>query len=655
MRIGNYLTRLQGMVLVPMLFMLACGGNGSTNNAGSQATTAVNPTTSSSPVIVSLVGAPSDINIDGIAPVTAQVEGTTDTSVIWTVDDIQNGNSDVGTIAGSGNAVTYTAPAAAGIHVLAATSVQDRSKSASAHVNVHSVSNTATVTLNPTAAIINSGTNQPYYAAVSGSTSQTVTWFVDGVSNGNPTVGIFTPNGDGAHMLYTAPTSGGTHVIKAMATNAAGVSVTGSATVTVQGTTSAPMAPTITTQPQSLAVNAGQTATFTVVATGTATLNYQWIKNGTAISGATSANYTTPATSTADSGAVFSVVVTNASGSMTSSAATLTVNAVTGVQTGLVGFGYATTGGAGKTVVHVTNLNDSGTGSLRAAVGSNRTIVFDVAGTLPVASIIWFNSCSNVTVDGTSAPSPGITFTGYQMAFNACNNIIVKGIRNRCGINNDSGEGIQFQQDNYNCVIDGCSFSNYGDEGIAIWHGNHDFTIQNCIIGAGYPGSPNYPVLMGYLGYNITFYHNLIANGYYRIPALSWDDTTFTAAPGLTGEIINNVGWKYTSNYGVEIYWGAKANVLGNYMYNAVNPGNTAAVHVDASNGAPAQCYSSGNYSKDGSSVAGNMPSAFSVPSAAQVTATDAITAANYVKANAGCRVGGLDAYDQALINDLNY
>jgi hypothetical protein len=77
------------------------------------------------------------------------------------------------------------------------------------------------------------------------------------------------------------------------------------------------------------AVTAGQTATFTVVASGTAPLSYQWQKGGTAISGATAASYTTPATSTSDSGSQFKVVVTNSAGSVTSNAATLTVNAVT--------------------------------------------------------------------------------------------------------------------------------------------------------------------------------------------------------------------------------------------------------------------------------------------------------------------------------------
>src|SRR5437762_3969921 len=87
-----------------------------------------------------------------------------------------------------------------------------------------------------------------------------------------------------------------------------------------------PVAPSITTQPMNQTVTAGQTATFTVVATGTAPLSYQWQKNTTAISGATSASYTTPATTSADNSAKFVVVVSNTAGSVTSNAATLTVN-----------------------------------------------------------------------------------------------------------------------------------------------------------------------------------------------------------------------------------------------------------------------------------------------------------------------------------------
>ena len=83
-------------------------------------------------------------------------------------------------------------------------------------------------------------------------------------------------------------------------------------------------APVLTGQPQSVTVQVGTTATFTVTATGSS-LTYQWRKNGTSISGATAASYTTPATTSTDNGATFSVVVTNISGSVTSNNATLTV------------------------------------------------------------------------------------------------------------------------------------------------------------------------------------------------------------------------------------------------------------------------------------------------------------------------------------------
>jgi len=87
----------------------------------------------------------------------------------------------------------------------------------------------------------------------------------------------------------------------------------------------------ITTQPASQTLTAGQRATFTVVATGTAPLSYQWQKNSTNISGTTSSSYTTPATTTADNNSTFDVVVTNAVGSVTSNTATLMVTPLSSV------------------------------------------------------------------------------------------------------------------------------------------------------------------------------------------------------------------------------------------------------------------------------------------------------------------------------------
>jgi Bacterial lectin len=86
-----------------------------------------------------------------------------------------------------------------------------------------------------------------------------------------------------------------------------------------------PQPPTIITQPVSLTVEVGQTGTFSVTATGAATLTYQWFKNGVAISGATSSSYTTPPAVLGDSGSVFTVTVSNAIGTVTSNGATLTV------------------------------------------------------------------------------------------------------------------------------------------------------------------------------------------------------------------------------------------------------------------------------------------------------------------------------------------
>src|SRR5437762_793870 len=89
-----------------------------------------------------------------------------------------------------------------------------------------------------------------------------------------------------------------------------------------------PVAPAITTQPASQMVTAGQTATFTVTAAVAAPLSCQWQMNGPAIGGASAASYTAPPTTAADNGDLFTVVVTNAGGSVTSNAAALTVSSV---------------------------------------------------------------------------------------------------------------------------------------------------------------------------------------------------------------------------------------------------------------------------------------------------------------------------------------
>lgn len=84
-------------------------------------------------------------------------------------------------------------------------------------------------------------------------------------------------------------------------------------------------APSITSQPESVTVASGQSVSFSVSATGSGTLSYQWAKNSSAIAGATSATFTLSAVSTADNGAIFTVTVGDSAGSTSSSGATLTV------------------------------------------------------------------------------------------------------------------------------------------------------------------------------------------------------------------------------------------------------------------------------------------------------------------------------------------
>jgi hypothetical protein len=112
---------------------------------------------------------------------------------------------------------------------------------------------------------------------------------------------------------------------RVVVSNSAGSATSNSATLTVDP---APVGPSITTQPASKTVNAGQTATFSVVAAGTPPLTYQWQKNNANISGAMAASYTTPATVSGDNGATFRAMVTNSVTSITSNSATLTVNPV---------------------------------------------------------------------------------------------------------------------------------------------------------------------------------------------------------------------------------------------------------------------------------------------------------------------------------------
>jgi hypothetical protein len=172
-----------------------------------------------------------------------------------------------------------------------------------------------TITTQPANQTVTAGQTVTFTVVAGGTAPLSYQWQKNGVSIAGATSSSYTT------PATTTADSGSSFTV--VVSNSAGTVTSAAATLTVNA---APVAPTITTQPANQTVTAGQTVTFTVVAGGTAPLSYQWQKNGVNIAGATSSSYTTPATMTSDSGSTFRVVVTNSAGTVTSSAATLTVN-----------------------------------------------------------------------------------------------------------------------------------------------------------------------------------------------------------------------------------------------------------------------------------------------------------------------------------------
>ena len=106
---------------------------------------------------------------------------------------------------------------------------------------------------------------------------------------------------------------------------------------------------------------------------------------------------------------------------------------------GAEGFGALVTGGRGAKVVHVSNLNDSGAGSLREALSAgNRTVVFDVSGVITINSQLVVAG-DNVTIAGQTAPGTGVTVYGDGTSVSGRKNVVIRYVRFRQGI--DSGSG----------------------------------------------------------------------------------------------------------------------------------------------------------------------------------------------------------------------
>lgn len=189
---------------------------------------------------------------------------------------------------------------------------------------------------------------------------------------------------------------------------------------------------------------------------------------------------------------------------------------------GAEGHGRYVTGGRGGKVVRVTNLNDSGAGSLRAAVnGSDKKIVvFEVGGVIALKSELRIGA--NTTIEGQTAPSPGITLRYYTVRPNG-NNIVIRFVRFRRGQEKDVNDGADaiWARNLTGIMIDHCSMSWSIDE-LASFYDNNNFTMQWCMLGealanAGHgKGAHSYGGIWG--GKLASFHHNYLGFMQNRVP-----------------------------------------------------------------------------------------------------------------------------------------
>lgn len=216
---------------------------------------------------------------------------------------------------------------------------------------------------------------------------------------------------------------------------------------------------------------------------------------------------------------------------------------------GAEGYGKYTLGGRGGDVYEVTNLNDSGDGSLRSAVEASgpRTVVFRVSGTIDLKTNLNIRN-PYITIAGQTAPGDGIALKGHSLGIGA-NEVIIRHIRVRLG--DESGEDNDAVSSRYvsNIILDHVSASWSVDETVSIYH-CENVTVQWCLISESLYKSNHAKGHHGFGGIwgsnNGTYHHNLLAHHSSRNPR-------FASGCG-NSDFRNNVvyNWGYNSSYGGE-------------------------------------------------------------------------------------------------------
>lgn len=229
------------------------------------------------------------------------------------------------------------------------------------------------------------------------------------------------------------------------------------------------------------------------------------------------------------------------------------------------GAGRHTVGGRGGVVYEVTNLNDSGPGSLREAVEAYgpRTVVFRVSGTIKLASELKIGN-AYITIAGQTAPGDGICLRDYPVKIDA-HNVIIRYLRFRLGDETPDGGDYDaiWSRYRWNIILDHCSASWGVDETMSLY-GTDSLTIQWCLISESLymshheKGAHGYGGIWG--GKNVSFHHNLFAHHSSRTPRFAGGETPTCVNVDFRNNVIYN--WGFNNIYGGE---GGTINIVANY------------------------------------------------------------------------------------------
>jgi pectate lyase len=253
---------------------------------------------------------------------------------------------------------------------------------------------------------------------------------------------------------------------------------------------------------------------------------------------------------------------------------------------GAEGFGAATRGGRGGRVIAVTNLNDSGPGSLRAACEAEgpRIVVFRVGGLVDLKKAIEVHN-PYVTIAGQTAPGEGICLRGREFSV-ATHDVIVRYLRSRAGEGaGKEVDAIDISHGSRNVIFDHCSASWSVDECFSLSGDVQNATIQWCMIAEGLNKSVHKKGAHGYgslarANGPVSFHHNLWAHHSARNPRMG---DNYGKPPFPTFDFINNVIY----DYGGTASGLTQGNLEINYVANYIRPGPSSRANRPISIGAP--------------------------------------------------------------------